>query len=221
MARIGNEGFPGTPGNEVVSTVLSITGGSGNTLIVDTNVLVVDATNNRVGIRTAAPSDALHVAGSVLVTAGVVAVQVGGATSPSYEFQGDPNTGLFSSAEDVVNISTGGVERARVTDAGQVKIAGTANRATTEGTNHLDIFDGTAPVGTLAAGISLYSTAGELRVMDSGGVATLLSPHDDDGYWVFDSINTQTGKRLVIHMERFMRRLEEHFGWGFIQDLVE
>ena len=98
------------------------------------------------------------------------------------------------------------------------KLGGTATRATTEGTNHHDIFDGTAPVGTLTNGISLYSTAGELRVMDSGGTATLLSPHDEDGYWVFDSVDIN-GKRLKIHMERFMRKLEEHFGWGLIEEM--
>ena len=206
---------------------VSITGTTGNTLIVDTNVLVVDATNNRVGIGTDAPGAVLHVvgssilAGTVLVVSGVVTVQVGSAASPSYDFQGDEDTGFFSSALGVINISTNGVERARFTDVGQLKIAGTANRATTEGTNHLDIFDGTAPVGTLTDGISLYSTLGELRVMDAGGTATLLSPHDEAGYWVFDSKNSQTGQRLVIHMERFMRNLEEHFGWNCIEELVE
>lgn len=79
-------------------------------------------------------------------------------------------------------------ERLRVTDVGNIKIAGTVNRGTTEGTNHLDIFDGTAPVGTLANGVSLYSTAGELRVMDAGGTATLLSQHSQDApEWLYDN----------------------------------
>jgi hypothetical protein len=101
------------------------------------------------------------------------------------------------------------------------KIAGSATRATTEGTNHLDIFDGTAPVGTLANGISLYSTAGELRVMDAGGAATLLSPHDDDGFWVFDSVDTVTGRRLKIDVERLLRALNDRFGYSFVHDLME
>mgnify|MGYP001598133154 CR=1 FL=1 len=50
-----------------------------------------------------------------------------------------------------------------------VKISDSASRATTEGTNHLDIFDGTAPVGTLTNGFSLYSVAGVPRLMQSGG----------------------------------------------------
>lgn len=52
-------------------TRLTIDGGSGNTLIVDTSVLVVDATNNRVGVNTASPSYALHVVGTGYVNGGL------------------------------------------------------------------------------------------------------------------------------------------------------
>ena len=103
-----------------------------------------------------------------------------------------------------------------------VKIAGTANRATTEGTNHLDIFNGTAPVGTLANGISLYSASGELRVMDAAGNSTLLSPHDQQtNEWIYWSKDTRTGKVLRIDMERLMRRLDAQFGGGYLTDSVE
>lgn len=63
-----------------------------------------------------------------------------------------------------------------ITSVKNIKIAGAATRATTEGTNHLDIFDGTAPVGTLTNGVSLYSVAGKLWAMDAGGAATQLTP---------------------------------------------
>ena len=119
-------------------------------------------------------------------------------------------------------IQAAGVNNALVLATGGVaKIAGTALRATTEGTNHLDIFDGTAPVGTLANGCSLYSTAGELRVMDAAGNATLLSPHDHDGYWIYHSKDTTTGKVLKIDMERMLKKLNHHFGWDFIQEFLE
>ena len=63
-----------------------------------------------------------------------------------------------------------------LTAAANVKISGTAVRATTEGTNHLDIFDGTAPVGTLANGISLFSASGKLKSADAAGtVGHILS----------------------------------------------
>lgn len=100
-----------------------------------------------------------------------------------------------------------------------VKIGGTVLRATTEGTNKLDIFDGTAPVGTLANGISLYSTAGELRVMDAAGNATLLSPHENEhNYWVFDSTNENTGKSLVIDMELVIKDLNDSLELDYVHE---
>jgi hypothetical protein len=122
-------------------------------------------------------------------------------------------------------MSTGwnpGTNLMRITGAGNLKIAGTATRATTEGTNHLDIFDGTAPVGTLANGISLYSTSGELRVMDAAGNATLLSPHDKpSNYWIYDSVNTTLGKNLKIDMEEMMKALNYELGWDFVHECLD
>lgn len=67
------------------------------------------------------------------------------------------------------------LEGLKVTN-GSAKIGGTAARSGTAGTNRLDIFDGTAPVGTLANGVSLYSVAGKLWAMDAAGNATQLTP---------------------------------------------
>lgn len=60
-------------------------------------------------------------------------------------------------------------EAARLNATKVFKLAGTATRGTTEGTNHLDIFNGTAPVGTLTNGNSVYSTSGILQAMDAAG----------------------------------------------------
>lgn len=105
---------------------------------------------------------------------------------------------------------------------GNLKIGGTAARATTAGTNHLSIFNGTAPVGTLANGISIYSSAGEAYVIDAAGNATLFSPHDSEtNEWIFDSTYTPTGKRLRIRMEAMMKAINDHFGWDFIEEFAE
>jgi hypothetical protein len=105
---------------------------------------------------------------------------------------------------------------------GNVKIGGTALRATTEGSRQLVIFDGTAPVGTLANGCSFYSTAGEMRVMDAAGNATLLSPHDKTtNEWIYDSSHTPTGKRLKINVEQLLRFINTHFGLDFVHEFVE
>lgn len=57
----------------------------------------------------------------------------------------------------------------RITDVGVIKINGTALRGTTEGVGHLDIFNGTDPVGTLVNGISLFSSSGKLKLADAAG----------------------------------------------------
>jgi hypothetical protein len=109
-----------------------------------------------------------------------------------------------------------------IQDGGNTKINGTANRATTEGTAQLVIFNGTAPVGTLTNGVSLYSASGELRVMDAAGNSTLLSPHDHEtNEWIYYSKNTATGKVLRIDMERMMRAIDEKLGGGFIHEYTE
>jgi len=109
----------------------------------------------------------------------------------------------------------------RVLPTGELKLGGTAVRGTTVGTNHLDIFDGTAPVGTLTNGISIYSSSGEGYMMDAAGNATLQTPHDDEGNWIFYSKNTKTGKVLRIDMEKMMKFLNEEFGTDFIQEYFE
>jgi hypothetical protein len=106
--------------------------------------------------------------------------------------------------------------------AGNLKIGGTALRATTEGTKHIDVFDGVAPVGTLVNGISIYSAAGEGYMMDAAGNATLQTPHDrDTNEWIFYSKNTRTGKVLRVKMERLMKAIDLKMGGGFIQEYTE
>jgi hypothetical protein len=54
---------------------------------------------------------------------------------------------------------------------GNLLVGGTAARGTTAGTAHLDLFNGTAPAGTLTNGISLYSDSGDLKFMNAAGDA--------------------------------------------------
>lgn len=151
---------------------------------------------------------------------GVTSSLVNGAMIAGYSDEAwvvGTNQGMYLRFETTPVGSVTRAERMRILGTGNVKIAGTAVRGTTEGTNHLDIFDGTAPVGTLANGISLYSTAGELRVMDAAGNATLLSPHDKEGRWIHDEVNYK-GRRLRIDLERMLKFLNDHFGTDFIRE---
>ncbi len=56
-----------------------------------------------------------------------------------------------------------------ITGASNIKIGGTAVRGTTEGTNQLVIFNGTAPAGTVTNGVSIYSASGKLKSADAAG----------------------------------------------------
>ena len=60
---------------------------------------------------------------------------VGSASNPSLIFGGDGNTGLYHSASDTLNFTTGGTERLRITSAGAVMI----NKTTSFGTVPLQV----------------------------------------------------------------------------------
>jgi hypothetical protein len=70
---------------------------------------------------------------------------------------------------------TGQAERMRLTYEGNLNIKGSVNRATTIGEGVLNIFDGTAPAGTLANGCSIYSSGGELYAMNAAGKPAILT----------------------------------------------
>jgi hypothetical protein len=144
-----------------------------------------------------------------------------------------------TAAGSVLNLSSGGMlvytaasgtagatatltQALTLTSASNLKIGGSAERATTVGTNHLDIFNGTAPVGTLTNGISIYSSSGEAYVMDAAGNATLFSPHDaETNEWIFKSKHTPTGKVLKIDVEKMLRFINDHFGLDAIHEFTE
>lgn len=86
----------------------------------------------------------------------------------------DTTTGLYRIAANQLGVAVSGALVAGVF-AGGIKLGGTATRGTTEGTRHLDLFNGTAPVGTLANGATIYTVAGEMWVMNASGNATQLS----------------------------------------------
>lgn len=141
------------------------------------------------------------------------------ATSAS---DGTSDTGLSRSAAAVVAVGNGTAgDTSGQLRLSMMKVGGTATRGTTEGTNQVVIFNGTAPAGTLTNGASFFADTGEMRVMDSAGNNTLLSPHDrDTNEWIFDSVDTRTGKRLRIDVERLLRTLNDRFGLDYVHDLM-
>ena len=130
------------------------------------------------------------------------------------------SVGAFAFQEETTISTTGG--DLILDPAVNVKIGGTADHGTTVGTNSLSIFNGTAPVGTLANGASFFSASGQMKVIQADGVATDVSPHNPEtGEWWFNSKNTRTGKVYRVHMERMMKRLNEMLGGGFIEEFIE
>ena len=112
--------------------------------------------------------------------------------------------------------------RATIDYSGNLGLGGSAARATTAGSAIFNIFNGTAPVGTLTNGISLYSSSGEAYVMDAAGNATLFSPHDTKtNEWIFHSKHTPSGKVLRIDVERLLKFVNDHFGLDAVQEFIE
>ena len=95
-------------------------------LVVDTTTLVVDSTNNRVGVGTASPSAALDVTGDVSIADKII-------------HTGDTNTAIRFPAADTIAFETSGSERFRVASSGQLGVGGanygTAGQLLTSGGN--------------------------------------------------------------------------------------
>jgi hypothetical protein len=79
--------------------------------------------------------------------------------------------GWYGAIRFFTSFSATAAERARIDSSGNLLVGGTAARGTTVGTAHLDLFNGTAPAGTLTNGVSLYSSSGDLKFMDAAGNA--------------------------------------------------
>ena len=92
-----------------------------STVAVDTNVLYVDAANNRVGIGTAGPAYTLDVNGAAHSTSLTIADYI--------IHEGDTNTYIGFPSSDTITCTTAGSERTRVTSAGDVGIGTTNPRA--------------------------------------------------------------------------------------------
>jgi len=78
-------------------------------------------------------------------------------------------SGKVTSATSLILASNGTTTAVTIDTSGNALLGGTAARGTTVGAAHLDIFNGTAPAGTLTNGISLYSASGDFNFMDSSG----------------------------------------------------
>ena len=76
----------------------------------------------------------------------------------------------------------------------------------------------TPPPGTAIIFSSSTDATTDMYVKDSAGNQTIISPHDDNGEWVFYSVNTNTGKVVFVPMERMIADLEKLTGKKYLYD---
>jgi len=114
----------------------------------------------------------------------------------------------------------GNAERGRFDDSGNLLIGGTGGPASA--TNAFALFNGTAPTGSVANGVILYSddvATAELRVRDEAGNVTTLSPHNFDlipggasEAMAWSYYSERDGKRINADILRALRVLEKLSG---------
>jgi len=151
------------------------------------------------------------------------------ATGSNYISYGGTDAGLSFDASNIATFSAavnGTTATFSGTGSSVFRINGNLNinnsgavRGTQDSTNAINLLNGTAPIGAAANIATLYAQSGEMWVMDAGGTATQISPHDPDtNEWIFNSKNPETGAHLRIDVEAILRKLNEHFGWDHVHE---
>jgi hypothetical protein len=161
---------------------------------VDTNVLKVDTTNNRVGIGTASPAAILHVAsGNVRLS-----------DSAQVEFGGSTNSISGSNASNLIEIYTNNLRRHRIDSNGVAtwsNVGGVAGDAMTLNSTGLGV--GVSPNDRLTVLADNYlSFQTSTLTFNSGRVGRIgaVSAGSGNGYLVFETYKGGSGggERLRI-----------------------
>lgn len=159
-AKVGVDGSAVTSSHDYI-----LTNGVLPTLNVDSGVLVVDDTNNRVGVNDATPSYALDVTGDINATSDV---KVGGDSLPRGVLASAKSTADFSSigtsGTDIVNVSV------TLSASRQLKVTGFTN-VDAPSTNlyaRVQIYDDPIATGNLLqdAGVSLGTGSGNANALN-------------------------------------------------------
>jgi hypothetical protein len=110
-------------------------------------------------------------AGTGVEWSNTVNLPLGNAAAPSYRFQGDGNTGIYSPGADNIAISNGGITRFTITDSGIVRIGPGSTQTIANVPIASDVhFDGLAPTpdASNSYGVAIVSRGGAVL----GGQAT-------------------------------------------------
>ena len=164
----------------------------------DGNALAFKVANDGlIGIGTATPQAKLHVVGSVKATTSIssdtqfLGQAADTATTPSFSFAANPNTGIFQPTASNLAVTTGGVERMRVLANGNVGIGttnplnalhvqGTAQATTFSGSgsslttlNADNVSSGTLAVARGGTGVASYAVGDLIYASGTTGLSKL------------------------------------------------
>ena len=219
-----------------ISVVLS--GAAGADFIVDTNVLVVESDNNRVGIGTLTPDNLLHVfsadSGGTTLAGGFLTVEGSGAcfiqllgavnNNVGVRFGDSGNNGIgflaYNHTSNYMQLATNAAERIRINSSGDLLVGTTTDPSA--GNGKVLVFGDNAAqptMGSNTAGIYGFDVAGtvEMFAVDEAGNDTQLTTHDSiTGEFIHRSTNRYSGRELTILLEQLAQEVGRLSGKRFV-----
>ena len=176
-----------------------------------------DNSNNRLGIGTNSPTDELQVIGQVRATS--FANDDGTASTPSYHFNSNPNTGIYLAGTEQIGFSTAGIEALRI-DNGQNVGVGDFSAGTIDASLHIKSSDiplkiepsTTTPSGSSGGQMFVSNDNGLLYIYD-GTRSKWLSVDRSMVGWGRNSGNTSNQ-----YLRQFNGALSNQNGWRMIRD---
>ena len=106
----------------------------------------------------------------LVVVGNISSTQGGSAAAPKFCLSGSTTTGLFTPAADAVGVATAGVERARITAAGNLLVGTTTDNgarlqvAGTMSVSTLPVYADNTAAAALAAGMMYRTATGVIMV---------------------------------------------------------
>ena len=166
-------------------------------LLIDTDVIVTDSTNDRVGINKTSPSTTLDVGGSIYFSSILRGISDGSASSPSIQPGNDGDTGFFRPTTNTIGFSTGGSERMRIDSAGAL-LLGTTDTTLYSATSGGGIY--AVPNGSTTIARQSTNSTQPLLILNDTGLDGTLQEFRKDGT-IVGSIGSRGGAVSYIVLD--------------------